>query len=86
MPLSDVYKPPIRRALIQQVMVGIVCLLLLDGGRTSKLCAIVMLAFWTGVGLIMLRRPNQPTEADQVLIRFAFVPLFAVSLVIAQWL
>ena len=84
MVLSDDYKPPIRFALIQQSVVAVLCLLLLDGGAMAKHCAIVMLAFWSAVAIVMIRHPQSPTDADKLLIRFAFIPLFVVSVVIAQ--
>ncbi len=86
MPLSDDYKPPIRLALIQQGVVGLFCLLLLDGGKMAQLCGIVVLAFWTGVGVIMFRRSSQPTEADMLVIKYAFVPLLIVFVVITNLL
>ena len=83
LPLSEDYRRPIRVALSQQIAIAIFCLLLLDGGQMAKLCGIVILGFWLGAALVMIRRPSTPTEADKTLIQYAFVPLFAVSVVIA---
>ena len=79
MRLSDDYKSPIHLALIQQGVVGFFCLLLLDGGGMAKVCGIVIIAFWTGVGLMMFRRPSEPTEVDKLVIKYAFVPLLIAS-------
>lgn len=83
LPLSDDYRGPIRVAITQQIGVALLCLLLLDGGQLAQLCGMVMLGFWSGVAVIMLRRPLQPTPADKQLIKFAFVPLFVAAVGIA---
>lgn len=49
----------------------------------AKRCGIVLLGFWSGAVLVMIRRPSIPTETDKRLIQYAFVPLFAVSVVIS---
>ena len=83
LPLSDDYRRPIRVAIYQQIAIAILCLLILDGGRLAQLCGIVMSGFWVGAAFVIIRRPRNPTEADKTLIRCGFVPLFAVTVVIA---
>ena len=82
-PISTAYGWPIRFAIYQQIAIAILCLLILDGGRLAQLCGIVMIGFWVGAALIIMHRPRNPTEADKTLIRCGFVPLFAVTVVIA---
>ena len=84
LPLSDDYRGPIHMAVFQQFGVAILCLLMLDGGQLAKMCGLVMLGFWSGVALMMIRRPLNPTETDKQFIRLAFVPLFVASEVIAR--
>ncbi len=81
--ISDEYGWPIRFAIYQQLVIAILCLLLLDGGRTAKLCEIAMIGFWVGAALFIIRRPRTPTADDKTLISCGFVPLFAVTAVIA---
>ena len=84
LPLSDDYRGPIHMAIAQQFGVAILCLLMLDGGQLARLCGIVILGFWSGVALMMIRRPQNPTPMDKEFIRFSFVPLFVASEVIAR--
>ena len=84
LPLSDDYRRPIRVALYQQIPIAVLCLLLLDGGGTANFCGVVMLGFWLGAALIMARRPMNPTTLDKILIKYSFMPLFAVAGMIAQ--
>lgn len=83
MTLSDDYKPPIHFALIQQVIISVLCLLMLDGGQLAKLCGITLLGYWAGVALMMICRPHSPTYVDKQLIKFSFVPLFVAAGAIA---
>ena len=84
LPLSDDYRGPIHMAVFQQFGVAILCLLMLDGGQLAKMCGLVMLGFWSGVALMMICRPLNPTPMDKLFIRFSFVPLFVACEVIAR--
>ncbi len=86
LPVSDEYRRPIRVALYQQVAVAILCLLMLDFGQLAKLCGLVMIGFWAGAALIMIRRRLNPTAVDKWLIKWSFVPLFALSMELAPLL
>ena len=85
LPVSDAYLPAFRLALLQQVPWSILCLLMLDFGRTAKICGIAMLAFWVAAFTIMARRPEAPTRFDIGLIRWAFFPIFVVTFVLAEF-
>jgi len=76
---SEEYRRPIHWALLQQFLLGILCLLLLDGGAMARQCALVLVAFWVGATLIMVRRPISPTFTDKALIQLGFVPLLILS-------
>lgn len=72
---TEAYRRPIHWALAQQLVVSTLCLLALDGGVLARECALVLMAFWSGALLIMMRRPVAPTSIDLRLIQFGFVPL-----------
>lgn len=74
--VSTAYRDAIRISLIQQVPCALLCLLLLDGGRTARICAASMLGYWVGVALVMVRRANDPSRLDLAVIRWGYVPLF----------
>jgi hypothetical protein len=48
------------------------------------MCAVTMIAFWTGVLAMMVRRPLTPTRGDLAFIRWNFVPLFLAAAVVAE--
>ena len=80
---SEEYRRPIQWALIQQLVIGILSLLMLDGGMMARQCALVLVAFWVGTVLILWRRPANPTSWDLSLIQFGFVLLLILSELLA---
>ena len=83
-PLSSLYREAVYFTLRQQVPPALLCLLLLDGGRTAKVCGIAMLGFWAGAVIIIGRRPTSPNPGDLVFLRWGFLPIFVLALVMAQ--
>ena len=59
---------------------------MLDGGQLAKVCGVAMAAHWLGVTLIMSRRPLMPTIADLIYLRWAFLPIFAITLMAQELL
>jgi hypothetical protein len=82
--LSDSYREAVYFTLRQQVPWALLCSLLLDGGRMAKVCAIAMLGFWLAATFFMVRRPQSPTAHDLTFLRWGFLPLFAVTALLAQ--
>ena len=72
---AEMYRGPIKFACQLQLCLGLVSLLLLDGGRGARLCGCAMLGFWLGVGIILFRRPFGPTRVDLTAVRWGFLPL-----------
>jgi hypothetical protein len=85
LPVSDSYRLAFRFALLQQLPWAILCLLMLDFGRTAKICGLAMLAFWVVAFTIMARRPESPTRFDVLFIRWAFFPIFVVTFAVAEF-
>ncbi len=50
----------------------ILAALLLDGGVTLRFCAAAALPSWLCTLVIILRRPQQPTNFDLAIIRYGF--------------
>jgi uncharacterized membrane protein len=78
------YRRTIFTALILQVILGVLAMMVLDGGRIAHTTGIAVLAFWAGAAIVILRRPKLPTAFDLVLIRFGFLPLLIVTFVLAE--
>ncbi|MFO0908303.1 MAG: hypothetical protein U0794_08075 [Isosphaeraceae bacterium] len=85
LPLSDSYRGALHFTLAQQVPLAMICLLLLDGGRMSRVCAIAMFGFWAAAALILARRPHTPAAGDLAFLRWGFVPLLALGIALSQF-
>jgi hypothetical protein len=65
-----------------QVVLLMVSALLLDGGRCSGLCGSAMVGYWLMIGWLALRRRNELTKADTLLIRSGFLLWLVITLVL----
>ena len=72
------YQDGIRLTLIQQVPWLVLCALLLDSGRTLRLCLIAILGYWMLAMLCLARGHRKPDRAGLLFLRWGFFPLFAV--------
>ena len=83
-PLSPSYREAIRFSLFQQVPWSLLCLLMLDFGRKAKICGITLIAYWAYALAMMVLRPLAPDRMDIVFLRWGFLPLFGVTVALAQ--
>ena len=75
LPISPSYRKPVFEAVVLQLILGILSLMILDGGTTARICGIALVAFWGGATVLIWRRPRSPTKTDIELIRFGYLPL-----------
>jgi len=59
--VSPRYRAEVLFALSAQLLVGLIALRMLDGGRLAKVVGMASLAFWLSTTL-MARRPEHPTK------------------------
>ena len=79
LPISTCYRKPIFEAVMLQTILGILSLMILDGGTTARVCGIALIAFWGGVTVLICRRPQSPSRMDIQLIRFGYLPLVVLA-------
>jgi hypothetical protein len=79
LPISPYYRPAIFKAVALQLIVGILSLMILDGGECAQICGAALLAFWGGVIVLIWRHPQSPTYTDIRLIRWGYLPLVFVA-------
>lgn len=79
------YRGAFRVALIQQLPTALLCALFLDGGATAKVCGIALAGFWGAALVCLARRPFSPAASDLAYIRYGFFPVFACTLVAANF-
>ncbi len=83
LPLSSRYREAVFFSLLrQQVPWALLSMLLLDGGRVARISGITMLGFWAGVALMMVRRPLSPSSFDIMFLRWGFLPLNVLVIVL----
>ena len=76
------YVAAIRLTLWQQFSWLVFCALLLDSGRTLRLCLITVLGFWLFAMLCLARGHRKPDPVGLIFLRWGFFPLFAVVCVL----
>jgi hypothetical protein len=84
-PIFAGYRRAILDSLVLQVILGLLAMMVLDGGRIAHTTGIAVLAFWIGATVVILRRPKSPTDWDLFLIRFGFLPLLTLTFALAEW-
>jgi hypothetical protein len=65
----------IKSTIVQQLACLVFGALLLDHGHILTCCLISIVAFWTMIGSIVIRRGDAPTPWDLRLIQYGFIPL-----------
>ncbi|MBN1590887.1 MAG: hypothetical protein JW888_15345 [Pirellulales bacterium] len=60
--------------------------LMLDGGYLLRVCVAAMIAQLVTTGVILQRRPTEPTRTDLLMIRFGIVPLAAIAYAAMPWI
>jgi hypothetical protein len=79
LPISPSYRKPVFEVVGLQVVLGVLSLLILDGGASARICGIALLAFWGAAAVLIWRRPQSPTRLDIVLLRFGYLPLLVLA-------
>lgn len=85
-PISTDYDRPIFEALAVQVVIGILSLMNLDGGRVAQVCGVALVAFWSGAAVLICRHPHRPSRTDLQLIRFGYLPVVVVAFFLVNWI
>ncbi len=86
LPISPSYRKPIFEALVLQGVLGLLSLLILDGGTTARICGIALVAFWGGATVMIWRRPLAPTKTDIELLRFGYLPLVVMAFFLVHFI
>jgi hypothetical protein len=84
LPIATSYRRAVFDSMVLQVVLGVLSMLILDGGRIAHTTGIAVLAFWVGAAIVILRRPKSPTEVDLFLIQFGFIPLLILTFFLAE--
>lgn len=77
--VSSKYDRAVLQSLGMQLVAGCFAGLLLDGGIMTRVVGVAMLGFGISVGILMIRRPLQPTKFDLTFIRWGFLPVLLVA-------
>ena len=86
LPISPSYRKPVFEAVLLQLILGILSLMILDGGTTARICGIALVAFWGGATVLIWRKPRSPTKTDIELIRFGYLPLAVLAFFLVHFI
>lgn len=86
LPISPRYDSPIFEAVGLQVVLGLLSLLILDGGQTAQVCGIALFAFWGGVMVLIGRHPHSPSRMDLQAIRLGYLPVLVIAFFLVGWI
>ncbi len=88
--LSKDYRSALKVALLLQIIIGLFAAIAIDGGLLFELWWRPMAAYWGCFIVMVLRRPNTPTNLDLILVKWGFVLLipctFILSVLIWRWM
>jgi hypothetical protein len=85
-PISKAYDSPVFEALAIQIIIGLLSLMMLDGGQLAQVCGVALVAFWSGASLLIYRRPLSPSRIDLQVIRFGYFPVVVIAFLLANWI
>ena len=82
LPISPAYRRTIFEALALQAVVAVISGMALDFGQAAQICGIALLAFWSGVLVLIWRRPLTPSPLDLSLVRVGYLPVVVLAAVL----
>lgn len=68
--IAPAYDRQIWFSVKQQVVLAVLATLVLDMGQTARGMAAIMIGYWCGVVVIVLRRPASPSKGDLFFVRW----------------
>jgi len=80
---SPAYRGTLALVVTQQILLGLLTGMMLDGGLLGSIFLYSLAAFWVGFLTIFARRPRNPTKADIFLIKWGTFLLFLVSILMS---
>ena len=86
LPISPKYDSPIFEAVALQILLGLLSLLIMDGGMVAQLCGIALVSFWGGASVLILRHPLSPSRIDLELIRLGYLPVIVIAFFLVGWI
>lgn len=85
--ISRAYWRAAQVAILFQILSGLLFCIGYDMGMLIQIWCFSALAFWSGVALIIFRRPQRPTQIDLFYIRWcSIIFLFVVTPLITHWI
>lgn len=81
---SPEYRKSIRLILIEQIPLGLLAGMIIDGVGVAMIFLYALASYWAGFGMIVLRRPMNPTKTDLFVIKWGTFALFAICFAMAS--
>ena len=81
LPISASYRSAIWTAVKIQLVVTVICGFVTDQ-TLARLFGVALVAFWVAAAVLILRRPQSPSAFDLWFVRFGFLAVSVVSVVL----
>ncbi len=75
---GDTFASAVKLGVVVQVVLFVLTALILDGGRSNKMCIVAMIGYWIVVAVMMIRRRTVPTRTDLLFLRYGMLALLAI--------
>jgi hypothetical protein len=85
-PMSPKYDSAIYEAVALQIVIGLLSLMILDGGELAQICGVTLVSFWGGAIVLIARRPQSPSKVDLELIRFGYLLVAIIAFFLVGWI
>jgi hypothetical protein len=82
-PIAASYVSALRTAIVLQLVLMFMLMLILDGGKIASAGGCAIIGFWVGATWVIMRRRMNPGRADLLYVRWGYLPLLAISVLIA---
>lgn len=79
-PFIDRHKDAIKFSALLQLGVILLASVMLDGGVLLKVVLLGAIAYWCSLAIIMVRRDMNDTKCDCVLLRWGFLVMLTIAL------
>ncbi len=80
--IAPAYDHQIWFSVKQQILLAILASLVMDLGETARAMTALMIGYWIGAAIILVRRPLSPSNGDLLFVRWG-CSLLAAALLIA---
>jgi hypothetical protein len=81
---GDAFMSALKVGVVTQLVLFILTALIMDGGRTNRMCVMAIIGYWIAAAAILIRRRHTPTRVDLLFLKYGIWGLMIVTPMIAR--